>query len=63
MQEALAASEPADQQLFAVTTCYAASSCQWDLGCPFLNDCHYSPVDPRDYALDIREQLTDSCYD
>lgn len=30
----------ADQGAFLATACYAASRCQWDLGCPYRPGCH-----------------------
>ena len=40
LQRAQARDEAADPARFAATACYAASRCQWDLGCPYLDSCH-----------------------
>jgi len=44
-REVLALEPDGSREAFRVTTCYAASSCQWDLGCPYLGGCHSAAAD------------------
>lgn len=39
-REILAQDPGGGREAFRATTCWAASSCQWDLGCPHLDGCH-----------------------
>ena len=39
-REVLAQDPGEGREAFRATACWAASSCQRDLGCPFLDGCH-----------------------